>query len=372
MIVKNEIKNLHRCLDSVKYYVDEMIIVDTGSEDGTPAMAAKYGAKVSYFQWCDDFAAARNYAISQASGDWILVLDADEELIVESEYFLDQLKSQLDIIAYSIGLTETEEPSSTPAYLTRLFRNLPDIKYVGRFHESLRYQNLFIRNSENYGGYFKKIRILHYGYEKKRLLQKNKNRNIPLLERIRQEEGLSLRLLSCLAGMYADIQQIEKAQECSTEVFARLLPNLIAGNPPDDFSFVPDMLYVLGEQALGQKDYETARLLCQRGLEWCPNFPPLNYLAGETLKALGFLIGAAAYFENCIKLNKEGSYYKGEPFDVGYMTTYPAYNLGCIYIELERPQNALTAFEMAISFDANFTVAQEKIDQIKQLLATQT
>jgi tetratricopeptide (TPR) repeat protein len=368
MIVKNERQNLPRCLSSVKCYVDEMIVIDTGSEDGTPEIASQYGAKVRYFEWSEDFAAARNYAISQASGDWILVLDADEELIVDSKDFLYQLTLNLDVIAYSIALTESNDTSSTPAYLTRLFRNLTEIKYVGRFHESLKYQNLFIRDSENHGGNFQSFRILHYGYGKGKLLQKNLNRNIPLLERIRQKEGLNLRLLSCLAGMYADTQQPEKAQECSAEVFERLLPNLIAGNPPKDFSFVPDMLYVLGEQALGQKDYETARLLCQRGLQWCPNYPPLNYLAGVTLSALGFLREAVTYFENCITLGQEGSYYKGEPFALAYMTTYPAYDLGCLYIELERPQEALAAFELALSFDANFTNAQAQIENLKQIL----
>lgn len=371
MIVKNESQTLPQCLDSVKAYVDEIIIVDTGSVDGTPEVATQYGAKVSYFQWCDDFAAARNYSISQASGDWILVLDADEELIVESEDFLYQINSQSDIVAYSIVRTEANDCSSTPAYLTRLFRHLPDVNYANRFHEQLKYQNQHIMPSKNYGGCLESLKILHYGNAKEKVLQKNTNRNIPLLERVRQEDGLNLRLLSCIAGMYSDIQQPEKAQECSAEVFERLLPNLIAGNPPNESSFVPDMLYVLGEQSLGQKDYETAMLLCQRGLEWYPTFPPLNYLAGVTLKALGFLVGATGYLENCIRLGKEDSYYRGEPFDLSYMTTYPAYDLGCIYLELERPQDALAAFELALSFDANFTAAQEKADKIRQHLATQ-
>jgi glycosyltransferase involved in cell wall biosynthesis len=371
MIVKNEIQALPRCLDSVKAYVDEIIIIDTGSDDGTPELAAQYGAKISYFQWCDDFAAARNYSISQASGDWILVLDADEELIVKSEDFLAQINSQSDIAAYSIALTEANDCSSTPAYLPRLFRNLPELNYVNCFHEQLKYQNRSILHNLNYGGCLESLTILHYGYGKEKLLQKNTNRNIPLLERVRQEEGLNLRLLSCLAGMYSDMQQPEKAQECSAEVFERLLPHLIAGNPPDESSFVPDMLYVLGEQALAQKDYETAMLLCQRGLEWYPTFPPLNYLAGVTLKALGFLVGATGYLENCIRLGQEDSYYRGEPFDRNYMTTYPAYDLGCIYLELKRSQEALAAFELALSFDADFTAAREKAEIIRQYLATQ-
>jgi tetratricopeptide (TPR) repeat protein len=370
MIVKNEKHNLPRCLASVKPYVDEMIVVDTGSEDGTPEIAAKLGAKVRYFEWFDDFAAARNYGISQASGDWILMPDADEELVVESEDFLEKLTSQTDILAYSIALTEVNDQCITPAYLIRVFRNLPDIKYVGRFHEQLRYQNECI--SENQIGYLENARILHYGYSKAQIQQKNINRNIPILERTRQEEGLSLMLLYCLAGMYADTQQTEKAQECYSEAFDRLLPNLTDGTAPDEFAFVPSLIFTLGVQSLQQEDYETARLLCQRGLEWCPSYPPLNYLAGATIRALGFPLGAVAYFENCIRLGREGNYYKGEPFEQSYMTIYPAYDMGCIYIDLERPQEALAVFELALSFDANFTAAQEKIDKIKQFLDTQT
>jgi tetratricopeptide (TPR) repeat protein len=369
MIVKNERHNLPRCLASVKPYVDEMIIVDTGSEDGTPEIAAEYGAKVKYFEWCDDFAAARNYAISQATGDWILMPDADEQMIVESAFFLDQLTLQPDVIAYSIALTEVDKTSITPAYLIRLLRNLPDIKYVGRFHEQPRYKNQCIR--ENKIGYLEGVRFLHYGYGKEQLLQKNLIRNIPILERTRQEEGLSIMLLYCLAGMYADTQQTEKAEKCCAEAFDKLLPNLISGIAPDEFSFIPSLMFTLGTQSLQQEDYETVRLLCQRGLEWCPNSLPLNYLAGATIRALGFPLGAVAYLENCIRLGREGSYYKGEPFEVSYMTTYPAYDLGCIHIDLERPQEALAAFELALSFDANFTAAQEKANIIRQYLATQ-
>ena len=369
MIVKNEIHNLPRCLASVKPYVDEMIVVDTGSEDGTPELAKEYGAKVSYFEWCNDFAAARNYAISQASGDWILMPDADEELVVESKDFLEQLTLQPDILVYSIALTEVNDQSMTPAYLIRLLRNLPDIKYAARFHEQPRYQNQCIK--ENHIGYLEGVNILHYGYAKKQVQHKNISRNIPILEGIRQKEGLSVMLLYCLAGMYNDTQQPEKAQECYTEAFDKLFRNLIEGTAPDEIGFVPSLLFTLGSQSLQQEDYETVRLLCQRGLKWCPNYPPLNYLAGATIRVLGFPLGAVAYFENCIRLGREDDYYKGEPFERSYMTTYPAYDLGCVYIDLKCPQEALAAFELALSFDANFIAAQEKANIIRQDLANQ-
>ncbi len=371
MIVKNERENLPRCLASAQPYVDEIVVVDTGSQDGTPEIAIQFGAKVYYFEWCDDFAAARNYSLSQASGDWILVLDADEELVVNSETFLEQIIGKPEFFTFSLIRTEAnDQEGMTPLHTIRLFRNIPEIKYVNRFHEQLIYQGEVI--SDQLVGQLESLRILHYGYLKEQVQQKNINRNIPILERTRQEEGLSLMLLYCLAGMYADTQQTEKAQKCYSEAFDRLLPNLMDGTAPDELAFVPSLIFTLGVQSLQQEDYETARLLCQRGLEWCPNYPPLNYLAGATIRALGFPLGAVAYFENCIRLGREGNYYKGEPFELSYMTIFPAYDMGCIYIDLERPQEALAVFELALSFEANFTAAQEKIDKIKQFLDTQT
>lgn len=366
MIVKNEEQNLPRCLSSVKPYVDKIVVVDTGSQDDTTEIAIQYGANVEKFEWCDDFAAARNYAISHADCDWILMMDADEELVINSEDFLAQLISHPEFIAYSLTLSDSSnEKGMTPLHTIRLFRNIPELQYVGRYHEQLKYQNQPISN--NLIKDLKSIRILHYGYEKEQLQQKTLGRNIPLLERIRQQQGLSLMLLYCLAGMYTTTQQTEKAQECHVEAFERLLPNLLAGNIPEEFGFVPSLLYSLGAQSLQQKDHETAQLICQRGLEWCSQYPPLNYLAGFILKDLGFTLGAVAYFENCIQMGREVSYYKGEPFEQSFITTVPACALGTMYIHMERWQEAVTAFELALSFDENCIVAKQNLEKIKQL-----
>ena len=78
MIVKNEEDNLDLCLSSIAKHMDEIIIVDTGSSDGTKEIAQKYTQKVYDYKWKDDFSAARNFSISKASYDYILVLDGDE------------------------------------------------------------------------------------------------------------------------------------------------------------------------------------------------------------------------------------------------------------------------------------------------------
>ena len=84
MIVKNEEAFLEKCLLSVQGLVDEIVIVDTGSTDKTKEIALKFTSKVYDFEWCDNFAAARNESLKYATGDWILVLDADEVIVKRS------------------------------------------------------------------------------------------------------------------------------------------------------------------------------------------------------------------------------------------------------------------------------------------------
>lgn len=364
MIVKNESQNLAKCLASVKPYVQEMVVVDTGSEDNTVDIAKQYGAKLGYFQWCDDFAAARNYALSLVETDWILSLDADEEMICESKQILEQLTASTTILAYTMDRKEIYNPQNlTPPIKSTLFRNISDLRYCNRFHEILKWNEQDIPSDKAFH-IQQGIQILHYGYAEDSLKQKNCHRNIPILESIRQEEGLSLGLLYCLSCMYNDVGQEEKAINCYQEAFARLLPHLIEGNPPREYLFIPSLLYTLGVRSLMHNDYETTTLVCQQGLKWFPNHPPLNYLTGANLRSMGFLLGATAYFEFCLHLGQTQSYSNGDAFQHNYMTTSPAYDLGDIYLELGNLDQAVAAFRLALSFDPNFIPAQKKLKEL--------
>ena len=95
MIVKNEEKFLERCLDSVKNLMDEIIIVDTGSTDKTKEIAKKYTDKIYDFEWVDDFSAARNFAFSKATMDYIYSCDADEVIDEENRMRFMNLKMAL-------------------------------------------------------------------------------------------------------------------------------------------------------------------------------------------------------------------------------------------------------------------------------------
>ncbi len=159
MIVKNEAETLPHCLRSVQGLVDEIVIVDTGSSDGTVNLAHTFGAKVVHEPWRDDFSAARNTSLAHCTGDWVLVLDADEEVDAASFGEFRRITGtstppalRLTIRNYlTSGLFTTVDfaphpnTSSHPRALEfqhqvdfkalRLFRRLPGIAYAGRIHE---------------------------------------------------------------------------------------------------------------------------------------------------------------------------------------------------------------------------------------------
>jgi glycosyltransferase involved in cell wall biosynthesis len=140
MIVKNEERNLPRCLDSVRGLAGELIVVDTGSTDATPRMAAGYGAEVIPFDFTIvDFAAARNLAIARASGRWILMLDADEALDGASMPAIERLVAPDENAGYFLERHNHSSDSETDFtdHVVRLFPNRPNHRYRGRVHETI-------------------------------------------------------------------------------------------------------------------------------------------------------------------------------------------------------------------------------------------
>ena len=140
MIVKNEEAVLKRCLDSIEDIVDEIVIVDTGSIDRTKEIAEQYTAKVYDFKWIDDFSAARNFAFSKGTQEYLMWLDADDVVSEGARAELQKLKSHgalpYDVIMmkYDVGFDEHQNVTLS-YYRERLFRKSMNFKWVEPVHE---------------------------------------------------------------------------------------------------------------------------------------------------------------------------------------------------------------------------------------------
>ncbi|UHA76190.1 glycosyltransferase family 2 protein [Paenibacillus sp. 481] len=142
MIVKNEEESLQRCLDSVIDLVDEIVIVDTGSTDNTKQIAARNQACLYDFEWIDDFGAARNYAFSKATQEYIFWLDADDIIDEKGRVAFRQLKRELsrDVTSVSMPYVLTTNEAGDPLFSlrrNRLVQRAANFRWIGPVHEYL-------------------------------------------------------------------------------------------------------------------------------------------------------------------------------------------------------------------------------------------
>ena len=234
MIVKNEEKNIRRALTWAKDIVFEQIVVDTGSTDRTVEIAQEMGAKVYHFQWIDDFAAAKNYAIEQASGEWIAFLDADEYMNQEDTRKLVRLLEQISmpkkgeklplfIRCALVNLNDKGKPFDI-GIQDRIFRKWKDLRYHGKIHEQIQMppggRFTFIQ-AENL------LSIFHTGYEKSVYEETGKlERNQELLERELEKDPDN-----CMAWSYlGDVQNASGDREKAADSYRKALEGKNSGN----------------------------------------------------------------------------------------------------------------------------------------------
>ena len=140
MIVKNEEDVIGRCLKSTLSFVDEIIIVDTGSTDKTKMIASQYTSKIYDFEWIDDFAVARNFSFSKATGDYIMWLDADDIITPMNANKIVALKNSYDpktdifMFKYNVAFDKNNRPTFT-YYRERIIRNSEKYKWESPIHE---------------------------------------------------------------------------------------------------------------------------------------------------------------------------------------------------------------------------------------------
>ena len=182
MMVKNEERYLDKtlfALNNLRKDIDtELIILDTGSTDNTVEIAKKYTDKVYFAKWNDNFADMRNISISYASGEWILILDADEKLTNYDklkEFFNSELHKKHNSATIELkNILDKKEKRYCLAPLLRMFKNVDGFGYDGAIHEQPRYKGPVYNNIASFD---------HYGYmyEDEEIRQKKTDRNTKLL-----------------------------------------------------------------------------------------------------------------------------------------------------------------------------------------------
>ncbi|HLX31231.1 MAG TPA: glycosyltransferase family 2 protein [Gaiellaceae bacterium] len=177
LIVRDESAVLAECLASIEPVVDEIVVVDTGSRDDSPAIAARFGARVLRHAWNDDFAEARNVGLDAVQGDWILYIDADERLSGTDRAGVEELLDEADEVAFRVLLQP--DLISTAYREHRLWRNDPRIRFRGRIHEKVTPAIAMVSARDGRPVGDSDLLLTHVGYEGDQA--RKHERNLPLL-----------------------------------------------------------------------------------------------------------------------------------------------------------------------------------------------
>ena len=211
MIVKNEEDNITQCLSSVRDVADEIVVVDTGSCDNTLTIAQSFGAKVFSCPWEDNFSLPRNVSLEHALGEWILMLDADEHLEQESRTEVRELtRHQMSSWVYRVLIQL--HPEWTEMRSVRLFRNIPDLRFAGVYHEELqygRYAEKFIDTA---------IKIIHKPFSSEDFNRKYE-RNIRMLKKHISLYPNSIYQMLDLTRIYLETNALLEAEKLLSRVY---------------------------------------------------------------------------------------------------------------------------------------------------------
>lgn len=293
-IVRNEEKTLGKSLESIAGQVDEIIVVDTGSTDGTLDIAQKYGARCFSNPWQDDFAAARNFALGKARGEWVVFLDADEYFTPETAPHLRQIVQEEQqanlLMIYMRNIDTGTGESLLDFYSPRVFRRLEGLAYVGRIHEQLRLNGGEVAPVKCVAA--EQLKLLHTGYSQK-LSKAKAERNLKLLLREVEESTTPELFYMYLAETYdglddedhalyyaeKDIAAGKKAVSYASRSY-RIMLRILMNRPAQhlkrweiarlacrDFPGVPDFQAELAECFAYELDFSSAVQAAERALQ---------------------------------------------------------------------------------------------------------
>lgn len=305
MIVKNEEKVLGRCLDSVIGTVDEIVLVDTGSTDKTTEIALSYQGRTASdgvtpltvtvvgLPWRDDFSAARNYGLEAVKSDWVLQLDADEELVRAP----DPALLNRNCLAYTVNMlvardaedANSRQPESFVSI--RLFRNRAGLRYEGIIHEQVYIRDLDALQPSD-------VDIIHFGpfLDEEKDHFARRARNLKLLTAAINKDAGNGYLHSCLGNEYFVARDFASALAAYQQGAAR------ADHP--DLAFVPGMMRNVAACLLELGHRDNARNLISDLKRQYPAFTDLYFLDGLLMMQEQDYSSAALQFQQCLKMGE--------------------------------------------------------------------
>jgi len=301
MIARNEERFLRECLTLAREAVDEIVVVDTGSTDATVAIAESFGARVLHEPWQDDFSAPRNTALQAATGDWILVLDADEFVQPGACERIRELVQSADVSGYHLHFQNIYGSGKTlGVMMVRLFRNLPGVEYAGIIHEQV------TPSLQRLGGELglvlasADVEVEHHGYTEEVMDLRGKNE--------RNERLFHKQLAACPDDIYGHykfgdfLRRVPGRGVDARRHLDRCLELILAGPPslPRELPYAGEVAALCALEAARAGDNERARQVLDIGLRRFLATPNLHYLAASLALSEGRAEDAILHYRRCL------------------------------------------------------------------------
>jgi tetratricopeptide (TPR) repeat protein len=301
MIARDEERFLPGCLERARAAVDEIIVVDTGSKDRTVEIAESFGARVLHEPWQDDFSAPRNTALRAATGDWILVLDADEFLADDGPQRIRDLVQNPGISGYHLHFVNVYGRGRTlGVMMVRLFRNLPGVAYQNVIHEQVTpslqrlgaERGLILSSAE--------VEVEHFGYSDEVMDRRGKNeRNERLF--VKQLAGDPDDIYSLYK--YGDfLRRVPGRGADARRLLERCLEVILAGPPslPRELPYAGEVAALCALEAARAGDHARARHVLDVALRRFLPTPNLHYLSASLALSEGRSHDAIQHYRRCL------------------------------------------------------------------------
>jgi glycosyltransferase involved in cell wall biosynthesis len=340
LIVRNEADALPRVLSALREHAAEIVVVDTGSNDETPALAEQLGAKVVTMTWQDDFSLARNAALAAATGDWCLMVDADEVVQPSGWPLLEAFVADAQHAHGNMTIVSDTAEGRVHSAIRRLCRNDGSFKYVGRVHEQL--------VGPGSGGDSGLVAV-HSGYTDSAIRRRDKTqRNLKLLQ---------LELAARPDDAYVHFQLgrtlvKHKQPDVAVGHFQRALKNIAPDAP-----YLSLVVVALGYAMKTSGRAAQALPLLESHKPRLGDSPDLWFLEGLLSMETGDVPRMLRAFDTCLSLGETKRYETVE----GVGTYRAHFNLGLFHELAGDVERARMHYQAALSFPGHFAPAAHRL-----------